>query len=66
VGKPEGQIAEGPSQWWEDKTEIDLREVGCRGVDWVHLAEDREERKALVNTVMNIRVAKSVRIFLSI
>jgi hypothetical protein len=34
---------------------MDLQEVGCGGVDWIELAEDRERRRALVNTVMNLR-----------
>jgi hypothetical protein len=57
VGKSEGKRAVArPRHRWDDKTEIDLREVGWGGVDWVHLVEDREQRQALVNTVMNIRV----------
>jgi hypothetical protein len=39
-----------------DDFKMDLREIGWCGVDWIDLAEDRGQRKALVNTVMNIRV----------
>jgi hypothetical protein len=35
---------------------MDLREIGWNGVDWIDLAQDREKWKALVNTVMNLRV----------
>jgi hypothetical protein len=39
-----------------DNIEMDLREIGWDGVDWIELAEDRDQWKALVNTVMNLRV----------
>jgi hypothetical protein len=42
---------------WEDNIKMDLREVGCGGADWIDLAEDRERWRALVYTVMNLRVA---------
>jgi hypothetical protein len=35
---------------------MDLREIGWRGMDWIDLAQDRDKWKALVNTVMNLRV----------
>jgi hypothetical protein len=34
---------------------MDLREIGWEGVDWIHLAWDRDQWTALVNTVMNLR-----------
>jgi hypothetical protein len=35
---------------------MDLREIGWEGVDWIHLAQDRGQWRAVVNTVMNLRV----------
>jgi hypothetical protein len=57
VGKPEGKGPLGrPRRRWEDNIEIYLRETGFGDVDWIHLAQDRDARRALVNTVMNLRV----------
>ena len=56
VGKPEGKRPLGrPRFRWEDNIKMDLQEVGCGGIDWIELAQDRDRRRALVNTVMNIR-----------
>jgi hypothetical protein len=38
-----------------DNIKIDLREIGWDGMDWIDLAQDRDQLRALVNTVMNIR-----------
>jgi hypothetical protein len=57
VGKPEGKRPLGrPRRRWVDNIKIDLREIGWDGVDWIHLVQDRDQWKALVNTVMNLRV----------
>jgi len=57
VGKPEGKTPLGrPSRRWEDNIKIDLQEVGCGGMDWIELAENRDRWPALVNAVMNLRV----------
>jgi hypothetical protein len=57
VGKPEGRRPLGkPRRRCVDNIKIDLREIGWDGVDWVDLAQDREQWRALVNTVMNLRV----------
>jgi hypothetical protein len=39
-----------------DSIKIDLREIGWDGMDWIDLAQDRDQWKALVNTVMNLRI----------
>jgi len=56
VGKPEGKRPLGrPRRRWEDNIKMDLWEVGGVG-DWMELAQDRDRWRALVNTVMNLRV----------
>jgi len=58
VGKPEGKRPLGrPRHRWEDNIKMDLQEVGCGGVDWIELAQNRYGWRSLVNAVMNIRVA---------
>jgi hypothetical protein len=57
VGKPERRRPVGrPRRRWADNIKIDLRETGWDGVDWVDLAQDGDQWRALVNTVMNLRV----------
>jgi hypothetical protein len=57
VGKPEGKRSLGiPRCRWVDNIKIDLREIGWDGMDWIDLALDKEKWRALVNTVMNLRV----------
>jgi hypothetical protein len=57
VGKPEGKRPLGrPKRRWEDNIKMDLQEVGCEGMDWIGLAQDRGRWRALVNAVMNLRV----------
>jgi hypothetical protein len=41
---------------WEDNIKMYLREIGLDGMDWILLAEDRDQWRALMNTVMNLRV----------
>jgi len=43
-----------PMHRWKDNIRMNLREIGCEGVDWMHLAQDREQWWALVNMVMNL------------
>jgi hypothetical protein len=58
LGKPEGKRSLGrPRRRWEENIKTDLREIGCGGMDWIDLAQDRGQQRALVNTVMNLRVA---------
>jgi hypothetical protein len=57
VGKPEGKRPLGrPRRRWEDNIKMDLREIGWGGMDRIDLAQDRDQWRALVNTVMNLRV----------
>jgi hypothetical protein len=57
MGKPEGKRPLGrPRRRWEDGIRMDLREIGWASVDWIQLAQDRDWRRAVVNTVMNLRV----------
>jgi hypothetical protein len=57
VGRPDGRRPLGrPRRTWEDNIKMDLREIGFGDVDWIHLAHDRDTWRALVNTVMNLRV----------
>jgi len=45
-----------PSRKWDDNIKMGLHEVGCGGMDWIELAQDRDRWRALVNAVMNLRV----------
>jgi hypothetical protein len=45
-----------PRRRWEDNIRMDLREIGWGGMDWIDLAQDRDQWRALLNTVMNLRV----------
>jgi hypothetical protein len=57
VRKPEGKRPLGRSRRrWEDSIRMDLREIGWGSMDWIDLAQDRDQWRALVNTVMNVRV----------
>jgi hypothetical protein len=57
VGKPEGKRPLGrPMRRWENGIRTDLRETGCKGVDWIRLALDRDRWQAVVSAVMNLRV----------
>jgi hypothetical protein len=66
AGKPEGKRPLGrPRRRWEDNIKMDLREMGWGGMDWIDLAQDRDQWRALVNTVMNLWVPLNVGKFLS-
>jgi hypothetical protein len=57
VGKPEGKRPLGrPRCRWVDNIKIDLRDVGWDGVNWIDLTQERDQWRALVDTVMNLRV----------
>jgi hypothetical protein len=58
VEKPEGKRPLGrPRRRWVDGIKIGLRETGWGGVDWIDLAQNRDQWMALVSTVMNLRVS---------
>jgi hypothetical protein len=46
-----------PKRRWEDNIEMDHRQIGWGGMDWINLAQDRDKWEALVNTVMNLQVS---------
>ena len=57
VGKPEGKRPLGRTRrGWEDNIKMNLQEVGCGGMDWIELAQDRDSWRVLVYAVMNLRV----------
>jgi hypothetical protein len=58
VRRSEGKIPRGrPRFRWEDNIKMDLREIGIDGANWIHLAQDRVQWRAFVNTVMNLRIS---------
>jgi hypothetical protein len=58
VGKPEGKRQlETSSCRWEDTIQLDLREIVWGGMDWVDLAQDKDQWRVVVNTVMNLSVS---------
>jgi hypothetical protein len=57
VGEPEGKRPLGrPRRKWVYNIKMDLSEIEWGGIDWIDLAQDRDLWRALVNTVMNLRV----------
>ena len=57
VGKLEGRRPLGkPRRRWMDDIRMDLQEVGCRYMDWIELAQDRDIWRTLVSTIMNFWV----------
>jgi hypothetical protein len=61
VVNPEGKRPLGTSRHrWKDNFKIDLREIGWGCMDWIHPAQDRDQREALVNTVINLLVPYNV------
>ena len=66
VGKPDGKRPLGrPRRRWEDNIKMAFQEVGCGGMDWIVLAQDRDRWWALVNAVMNLRVPQNAGNFLT-
>jgi hypothetical protein len=57
MGKPEGKRPLGrPRRRWVDNIKTDVREIGWDATDWIDVAQDRDQWRAIVNTVMNLRV----------
>jgi hypothetical protein len=57
VGKPEGKSPLGrPRRRWMDNFKMDLGDIGWGSVDWIGLAQDKNRWRALVNSVLNLRV----------
>jgi hypothetical protein len=58
VGKPEEKRPVGRSRRrWVNNIKMNLREIGWDGMDWIDLAQDRDQWRDVVNTVMNLRVS---------
>ena len=66
VGKPEGKRPLGRHKCrWENNIKMDLLEVGCGGIDWIKLAEDRDRWWAVVSVLINLWVPQNVGNFLT-
>ena len=66
MGKPEGKRPFGrPRCRWEDNIKMDLQKVRCRGMDWIDLAQDRDNWRALANAVMKLLVPYNAGNFLT-
>jgi hypothetical protein len=56
-GRPDDKRPLGrPRRRWEDNIEMNLRQIGIDGANWIQLAQDRVQWRAFVNTVMNLRI----------
>ena len=67
VGNPEGKRPLGrPRQRWEDNIKTDLQKVGCGGMDWIELAQDRDRWWALENAVIDLHVPQNLGNFMTI
>jgi hypothetical protein len=66
VGKPEGKRPLGrPRRRWVDNIKMDHGEIGWDGVNWIDLAQDRDQWRAHVNMAINLRVPQNAGKFLS-
>jgi hypothetical protein len=66
VGKHRGKRTHvRPGRRCENTIKMDLQEVGCGGMDWIDLAQERDESRAIVNALMNILVPQNAWNFLT-
>jgi hypothetical protein len=66
VGNPEGKRPLGrPRRKWKDNIKMGIRDIGLGRMYWIDLDQDRDQWRALVNTVMNLRVLQNAGKFLS-
>jgi hypothetical protein len=66
VVKPEGKSLLGRlRRKWQNNIKMNLKEVGCGGMDWIDLGQDRDRWRALVNALMNFRVSQNAGNFLT-
>jgi hypothetical protein len=57
LGNPEEKRPMGrPRRRWVNNIKMYLREIGWNGMDWIDLAQDRDQWRALMNAIMNFRV----------
>lgn len=51
-----GSMGQGDLDRFEDNIKLNLREIGWKGIDWIHLAQDRDQCRALLNMIINLHI----------